>query len=281
MVRQRHAVYFRAAAKRDSRHGSRRLQSSSIMYQILAYYGTTNLGDAIQSVALSCFLEQPVRGVYRHELPYADPLCPLVINGWIGDSCGRATVLPEREDVYFLGIHADSYHFRWYDYWRIIGARDKWTERRLWDWNASSICVGCASAVAFPTYAGPRRGFYCVDCDGDGTALSHSIPLNMPWADQWALALHHLDIYRTAKHVLTRRLHVVLPCLAFGTPVSIPTSFPIDRRFSVLDHYQLQPDSGPLLFRDKERHIEAFVSFGLSLGLNMGRLGQPKYPDVR
>jgi hypothetical protein len=41
----------------------------------------------------------------------------------------------------------------------------------------------------------------------------------MSWRDQWSRALAVLDLYRQASLVYTSRLHVALPCLAFGTPV--------------------------------------------------------------
>jgi len=44
----------------------------------------------------------------------------------------------------------------------------------------------------------------------------------MSWPEQWAAAVERLDQLRKAEIVYTNRLHVVLPCLAFGTPVVFP-----------------------------------------------------------
>ena len=77
-------------------------------------------------------------------------------------------------------------------------------------------------------------------------SLSHVIPRNMSWQEQWAGAMKCLDLYRKARAVYTSRLHVILPCLAFGTPVV----FTGDRRFSLLGDSLVGPpiqfDPSPL-----------------------------------
>lgn len=50
--------------------------------------------------------------------------------------------------------------------------------------------------------------------------LTHSIsPLSIDLLDRFSLARRHLEAFCNAKLVFTTRLHVALPCLAFGTPV--------------------------------------------------------------
>lgn len=50
--------------------------------------------------------------------------------------------------------------------------------------------------------------------------LSHNIsPYSFDILDRFELAKRHLTAYANAKLVITTRLHVALPCLAFGTPV--------------------------------------------------------------
>lgn len=50
-------------------------------------------------------------------------------------------------------------------------------------------------------------------------------------------AQHYLKEYAKAELVITSRLHVTLPCLAFGTPVILIHEDPDDPRFSGLDEY--------------------------------------------
>ena len=52
-------------------------------------------------------------------------------------------------------------------------------------------------------------------------AVSYRI---FPGRKNGKLAAHRLDQLRKAELVYTRRLHVVLPCLAFGTPVVFPSN---------------------------------------------------------
>lgn len=50
--------------------------------------------------------------------------------------------------------------------------------------------------------------------------LTHTIsPLSVDLLDRFTLARRHLEAFCNAKLVFTSRLHVALPCLAFGTPV--------------------------------------------------------------
>jgi len=54
------------------------------------------------------------------------------------------------------------------------------------------------------------------------TALTNTIS-DMTWEDQWKRCVERLDLLRRAEVVYTNRLHVILPCLAFGTPVLLPS----------------------------------------------------------
>ena len=55
--------------------------------RLLAYHGTANLGDAIQTAAISRLLGGTLRGVYWHSLAATPPQPgPFVVNGWLGDT---------------------------------------------------------------------------------------------------------------------------------------------------------------------------------------------------
>ena len=54
-------------------------------------------------------------------------------------------------------------------------------------------------------------------------AVSNQIP-NLDCPTQWEMAVALLDRLRRAEVVYTSRLHIALPCLAFGTPVVFPAA---------------------------------------------------------
>jgi hypothetical protein len=49
-----------------------------------------------------------------------------------------------------------------------------------------------------------------------GARSTHTVPSH---CDRRAEAAHRLDLYARARWVVTTRLHVLLPCAAYGTPV--------------------------------------------------------------
>jgi hypothetical protein len=103
----------------------------------------------------------------------------------------------------------------------------------LKEFGLDSMFVGCAS-MTFPRYDGPREGVLSVDFDGPGARRTHFIDEDSTWCEKWDVATSLLGEYRTAKVVYTTRLHVALPCLAFGTPVFLAKNSDA-RRFSVFD----------------------------------------------
>jgi hypothetical protein len=199
-------------------------------------YRARNIGDMIQTMALSR-LVPPMGGVFRHDLNRAPFDHTFIVNGYLGPDrpprAGSASL--------FAGVSGPYGHRRGYLRWMReslspVGARDPVTAERLKREGVSTDMVGCAT-LTFPPYVGARQGVLSVDCDGPGERLTHWISRNMSVAQQWNLALQLLARYRTAEAVYTSRLHVALPCLAFGTPVWItqPTAWSIPERYSLLD----------------------------------------------
>ncbi|MCL5743448.1 MAG: glycosyltransferase [Acidobacteria bacterium] len=190
--------------------------------RVLIYQGTTNIGDAIQTVAMARLLGGPCAGVYR-DSPMPDLFCeaPFVVNGWLG----RGSPVSGANCI-FAGVHLghrEPDYIRWMRQSRsIIGARDNYTRGLLASNGVPSETIACAT-LTFPRYRGPRRGRYSIDvAPVPGTESGTSLIPDLPWASQWDLALHRLDQLRKAEVVYSRRLHVILPCLAFGTPVVFP-----------------------------------------------------------
>jgi hypothetical protein len=202
---------------------SQKQQKFNPRARVFIYRGTTNIGDAIQAVALTRLLGEVCAGVYRDSpLPdqYSD--VPFVVNGWIGykpPSSGRNCI--------FAGVHLGDYEQRHIEWIRkaggVVGARDTYTRGLLATHRVASEVISCAT-LTLPRYRGPRRGRYSVDIEPiPGTQYETNVIPDLCWSDEWELALHRLDQLRKAEVVYTKRIHVLLPCLAFGTPVVFPS----------------------------------------------------------
>lgn len=193
------------------------------LFSVFRYYGTHNIGDAIQTVALSRLIPGPLRGVNR-TTANVFPDTRLVANGWLGDN-----VLPREGSMrrcVFAGVFlAQEHNLEWLHRSRSsIGARDPDTHERLTGFGLPSELIGCAT-LTLPRFRGRRSRTYIVDSDcplksdRHAVRLTHHISRRVSWRDQWNRALQLLELYRRASLVITSRLHAALPCIAFGTPV--------------------------------------------------------------
>lgn len=190
------------------------------MDHALLLYRTRNLGDIIQSLALSRLLP-PCKGIYRHRLQALPPEQSLIVNGMFDKDRPAA----HGARCLFAGVSGphfrQSYYLRWMAQSPFpIGARDPATLEAAKAVGLEASLIGCAT-LTLPFYDGPRKGVYSVDAPGPGIALSQTITRRWTVEEQWTAALSALDKFRTAEAVYTSRLHVALPCLAFGTPVWI------------------------------------------------------------
>lgn len=200
------------------------IQRAKPAYRVLAYRGSLNLGDAIQTYAMARLLPPPLSAVYRCAVGDSmDPNSPFVVNGWLGESGS------EDSNCLFAGVYIGGSieeQIAWIARSRfLVGVRDQATARLLQSNGVQSNVVGCAT-MTFPRYDGPRSGTFNIDVGElsptGAVSMSQAIPLDMDWPAQWQLAQRRLALLRTAELVYTKRLHVVLPCLAFGTPVFVP-----------------------------------------------------------
>jgi len=206
-------------------------------FQIHRYRKTWNIGDAIQTIALERLLPS-VTYVWRDiDTPAED--VPFVVNGWLGNNRPPVT----NANCLFAGVyvHSNEDNYRWIRNSRFaeIGARDPAMAMWCADRKIRASLIGCAT-LTFDPYTGPRKGVYAIDTKAEGAEfISHDIG-EMEWSDQLSLARQLLARYRQAELVITSRLHVALPCLAFGTPVVIKDPMQWgnqerNRRFSILD----------------------------------------------
>jgi hypothetical protein len=206
-------------------------------FQVHRYRETWNIGDAIQTIALQRLLPS-VNYVWR-DIDSPMPETPFIVNGWLGNNqppVGNPNCL-------FAGVyvHSNEDNYRWIknSQYAEIGARDPATVMWCADRKIRASLGGCAT-LTFDRYHGPRRGVYAVDAEApNATSISHDIG-DMEWETQLSLARDLLLRYMRAELVVTSRLHVALPCLAFGTPVIITDPMKWghrerNRRFSILD----------------------------------------------
>ncbi len=153
--------------------------------------------------------------------PEADDNAILIMYGWCGECVPR-----QDQRCVVSGIHLGAKveeHIHWLRLLQQpIGARDSYTQGFLKSNRIDSTLIGCAT-LTLNRYNGPRTGRLAIDVmeQPGAVALSNRI-VNLTWADQWQLAAQRLEQLRKASIVYTSRLHIVLPCLAFGTPVVFP-----------------------------------------------------------
>lgn len=191
------------------------------MHRVLIYRDTGNLGDAMQTYAL-CRLLGRTMGVYRdgpHQGDGSGP--PFVVNGWLGWGAP-----PPWRDCIFAGVHLGKHEAAYAKWIRAgvqpAGARDSYSAGLLGSAGIETVHVGCAT-LTLERYRGRRKGRYSIDIGPvAGTeTLTQNIG-RLPWKKQWELAAARLALLRRAEIVYTNRIHVILPCLAFGTPVYFP-----------------------------------------------------------
>lgn len=207
---------------------------------VFSYCGA-NLGDHVQSLALLQHVRPRTLLLRDHFRPHPELL--LAANGWL--TKGQIPTRDEFRDVKYLGIYLPprlrtpevAAKFQGLG---TIGCRDHVTAAFLQQHDIPVYLCRCAT-LSFPRYDGPREQIVCVDVApaivdrvrrryrqqfGDVITLTHNLPRPSP-ADmterlirsQFERAHHFLSLYRAASLVVTSRIHVALPCLAFGTPV--------------------------------------------------------------
>ena len=243
---------------------------------------TTNLGDDVQAlVTLELLAKNGIKRkdvilINREQLShYKGPPIKVIMNGWYtirGDMfLPPKTILP-----LFISFHADEkafvrryrYYFRNY---APIGCRDETTKGYFDELGIDAYVSGCLTLCFDPhkskgdkTYLvnlmGPRlrrrflrkRMTAVVDTSQwpRALSLSQAIPRRDPLIfdveRRMTITEELLDKYRKAKLVVTSRLHVALPCRAFGTDVIFfHPRYHKDVRFEGLRQYLNGTDRQP------------------------------------
>jgi len=205
---------------------------------VTLYRETWNLGDAVQTLALSRLIDVHA-GIFRGEKIYLANDYLHVNNGYISEK----DFIPHH-DALFAGVHidvssGDDNILVWLENSsRPIGSRDPWTHEYLLKKGINSELVGCAT-VTFPTIGMCGKDVINVESslELDGCIkMDHLIHREMSWGMQWNRAQSYVTRYSMAKFVATCRLHVALVCIAYGIPffVDRPRNESMERRFSIL-----------------------------------------------
>lgn len=205
-----------------------------MIFKVHSYRSSGNIGDAVQTIALQRLLPS-VRYAWR-DSGHPDDGVPFIVNGWLGDNAPCV----ENRNCLFAGVFVDNNedNYRWMANSRFaeIGARDPATVILCGERKFRASLIGCAT-LTFDRYDGPRSGIYAVDADVPGAQqITHEIS-SLDWEEQMTLAETLLDKYRRAELVITSRMHVALPCIAFGTPVVMADPIHVNavRRMSLMD----------------------------------------------
>jgi hypothetical protein len=133
--------------------------------------------------------------------------------------------------------------------WAPIGARDLWTLKALQQHGIDSYFSGCLTLTLQNEMSEKNDVIYCTDLDKDCVdyirsqssttvveELKHIISREKVTDPEYRMhyANDILNKYKTAKCVITSRLHAALPCLALGTPVLLINTQPDQYRFEGL-----------------------------------------------
>ena len=153
---------------------------------VRSYFKTWNLGDAIQTVALSRLL--PSVEAWPGE-DRADGR-PFVANGWLGrqplypaTTVYAGIYVSSKMPEHYVSVAASKHQ---------VGVRDPHTLVAFTSRGyGNNELVGCAS-LTLPRYNGARSGELHVD-DGTPDCKTNSIKGSMSWPSQWVCALDRLE----------------------------------------------------------------------------------------
>ena len=220
-------------------------------------YQSTNIGDDIQAIATKNLLQKkgiPIDRQFISEFKYPVVL-PVVVSGWfmhVKNDIGRHTfhnrkpkkIWPPSPYIhpYFISIHITGgmresltpEGIAYFKQYAPIGARDYDTMNFLLKHGIPSYFSGCLTLTLDNPYDNQRNDvIYAVDIPKDYVdyirshtsskvvEITHAVPSSIGKNNKERLkyAESLLNKYRKAKCVITARLHVAMPCLAFKTPV--------------------------------------------------------------
>jgi len=202
----------------------------------LLRYTTRNLGDDIQTFAVRQFIDTDA-SVDRDRLRKESADRDVVLYGWLLQSRQWPPLSTQR--VHPLSIHVAprsrpllAKHIDWWGPLGTIPCRDSSTAEFFLSHSIPAIFEGCVSLTLNRWVEREAGCVVLVDVPADESQQLHvefsqvlTGTHNIRYAQQsdqtfrQAAARAALETYQRAEMVVTSRLHALLPCLAFGTPV--------------------------------------------------------------
>ena len=226
-------------------------------------YSSQNIGDEIQSIAAMRFLPQIDYYIHREridEFQANDERVKLIMNGWwmwwpkhfppSDDIIPLLTSIHIKEDIRdrFLKDKVKEYLIKNGP----VGCRDMSTLQYLKENEVPAYFSGCLTLTLQGNKKLRRKGKYvlCVDAPKEVVEevkrrtdypvydFTRMLTVSLNSVQRMELAKIVLSLYNTAHCVVTSRLHVCLPCIAFDTPVLLIKSDSVNRkgRFDGLTH---------------------------------------------
>lgn len=237
-------------------------------------FTTPNLGDDVQALAAAVLLPRVDAYVDRDGLDKVRFDAPhhLIMNSWF--AVKRYAAVPHRSLVpHYFGFSVgrpELINASWLAEWArhpSIGCRDRHSVALLAENGIRAHFTGCLTTWMGRFFAPPatREGVLFVDVP---PAMEAHIPdalrrkarrltsgtsdRRQGPAERFLAAARLLDALRSAELVVTRRLHVALPCLGFGTPVTVYLEGSVKnrRRFSGSDELL------PMIFHDGKAPLD-------------------------
>lgn len=205
---------------------------------------TKNIGDDIQTLSALRFCPE-ADFVVRDEIGSENRDLALIMNAWWAE--GKS--FPPKENIKPLPISMHLWDKKpffkkpetiiWLKKNEPIGCRDLYTQNLLNGLSIKCYFSGCLT-LTLPEYKGKRSGIVYVDYVPEewkikgALCLSHynEVGDKLPVGERLKIAQDRLDIYKKAELVITKRLHVALPCIAMGTPVLVNQDVWASERFS-------------------------------------------------
>lgn len=193
-------------------------------------YSTFNIGDDIQALALEQMLPRVDLRVDRDYLAAAQEWSAdvrWILSGWFASGAHRSWPPPGKARRLYIGFHAVDPGVLPRDATLPIGCRDPWTLTLCCRLGIEAWLSYCVTLTLLrPSVPRDDRVLLVDVSDQDlgelppeiarGARVTHNVPRN---CDRRAEAARRLDLYARARWVVTSRLHALLPCAAFGTPV--------------------------------------------------------------
>ena len=225
-------------------------------YGVLSYTAepTYNIGDDIQTLAAIDLLKE---NNINHYIPidrerlssyHGEPIS-LVMNGWFMNNIDHFPPSPEITPL-FIAFHCQyeeiiKNNISYFKEYEPIGCRDEYTKKLFEKYDVEAYFSGCLTLSFSENFEKRGAESYLVDIYMQNEKFNNVDHWIAHWPNGENIARDFntriekanslLNLYRSAKLIMTSRLHCTLPCRAFNTDVIfIHDNYKSDPRFEGL-----------------------------------------------